>query len=467
MKSIRLRLMVSLLALWTIIWGAIALLTVERSAHEVAELLDAELAQMAQVLRAIGQLGNLADLGTEGQSLAGVDHPYETRISFQLWDGEALLARLGAAPQARLADRLGFTDQVIGTHRWRVFGARCGDSGRVLYVAQDYGIRRELISGLTFNTLLPIVWSLPLALLLVWLAVSDGLRPLARVARAVEARSDRRLEPISDSAAPAEVRPLIAALNDLMRQVRSSLTLERRFSADASHELRTPMASIHTYAQIARQARDPAEREQALERISRGVARATRVVEQILALSRIRPERFQQERSGGTALRRIVEEVLADRLSAAQAAGVRIEQRLPSADPCMVGMPASMLGILVANLIDNAIKFTPRDGVVRVDVDPLDADIRLSVSDNGPGIPAAQRQRVFRRFHRGPGQDEPGAGLGLSIVQRICDVHGARIRLDDAQPDVDGPAESGPGLRVEVLIPRLLGAASARNPGTG
>ena len=236
MMSIRVRLMVSLLALWTIIWGAIALIAVERANHEVEELLDAELAQMALVLRSIGLIGDLADLGPQGQSLASLGHPYETRISFQVWDGDELLARLGAAPTARLADRLGFTDQSVGGHRWRVFGYRCEQSGRVLYVAQDYAIRRELVRYLTFNALQPILWSLPLALLLIWLAVSDGLRPLARVAHAVEARSDRRLEPIPDDATPPEAQPLIKALNDLMQQVRRSpqCSSRKRFCGSVS-----------------------------------------------------------------------------------------------------------------------------------------------------------------------------------------------------------------------------------------
>lgn len=459
MTSIRTRLMVSLLILWTIIWAAIALVVIERAHHEVEELLDAELAQMALVLRSMGLLGNLADLGADGQQTDSLGHPYETRISFQLWDGDQLLARLGAAPQERLADRLGFTDQTFGNVRWRVFGLPCDNSERELFVAQDYAIRREMVSYLSFNALQPILWSLPLAVLLIWLAVSDGLRPLSQLARAVAERSDRRLEPIDDEAIPAEVRPVIAALNTLMQQVRRTLALERRFSADASHELRTPMAIIRTHAQIAQRAQDPAQRNQALDSISRGIDRATRVVAQMLAMSRIRHDRALREGDSASLLL-AVSEVLEDRRQVAEAAGLELQQRVVGNDIFVVGVSASMLKVLVANLIENAIKFTPPGGRVLAAIDAdADADeIRLNVSDTGPGIPADRRERVFYRFYREPGQEEPGAGLGLSIVKRICDLHGARVELHDAQPaDADADANTdgaGCGLRVEIHFPR-------------
>jgi signal transduction histidine kinase len=451
MKSIRTRLAVSLLALWAVIWGAIALVAMERSNHEVEELLDAELAQMALVLRSIGLLGNLSDLGPEGQDLASLGHHYETRISFQLWHDDELLAKLGAAPDERLAQRLGFTDQTVGTRRWRVFGIPCDNPERVLYVAQDFAIRQELVGYLTLHALQPILWSLPLAALLVWIAVTDGLRPLSQLARAVAERSDRRLEPIADETVPVEARPLITAVNDLMRQLRRTLALERRFSADASHELRTPVAIIRTHAQIARRADDPAQLQQALDNILRGVDRAARVVEQMLALSRVRYDRPKRE-GDRTPLLPAVTEVVEDRHAAAVAAGLELEHQLRADDHCVVGVPATILRVLVANLLDNAIKFTPSGGRVLVEVDVLSEDTRLAVSDTGPGIPVDRRERVFYRFYREPGQEEPGAGLGLSIVKRICDRYGARIRLDDAVPSGTGP--QGPGLRVEVLFPR-------------
>jgi signal transduction histidine kinase len=459
--SIRNRLLLSLLTLWIVIWAAIALVVVERSHHEVEELLDAELAQMAHVLRSIARHGDLWDSGPLGQTLIPIGHPYETKISFQLWDGEELLAAFGAAPSARLAAQPGYSDQRIGAGEWRVFGLPCDDQAQILYVAQDYSIRRELVSYLTFNALQPMLWSLPLAVLLIWLAVSDGLRSLARLARAVAARSDRRLEPIADEEVPLEVRPLVVALNALMEQLRRSLSLERRFAADASHELRTPLAIIRTHAQIARRlAEAPAARE-ALDNVTRGVDRATRLVSQLLDLSRLSYEHVQRGSERGSLLL-VVSEAAEELRAAALGKGIRLDLSLPADDTFTVGVPPMMLRILVTNLLDNAIKFTPAGGRVFAGLDRSGRHIRLTVSDTGPGIPAHARARVFERFHRDADQLEPGAGLGLSIVGRICDLHQAMIRLTDAAPD----ARPGimPGLRVEVLFNGGDGIADDRAP---
>jgi signal transduction histidine kinase len=459
--SIRNRLLLSLLSLWTVIWAAIAMVVVERSHHEVEELLDAELAQMAHVLRSIARNGDLQDMGSAGQVLEPIGHPYETKISFQLWDGQHLLAAFGAAPSARLAAQPGYSDQRIGAGEWRVFGLPCDEQEQILYVAQDYSIRRELVRYLTFNALQPILWSLPLAVLLIWLAVSDGLRSLSRLAHDVAARSDRRLEPVPADEVPMEVRPLVAALNGLMAQLRQTLSLERRFAADASHELRTPLAIIRTHAQIAQRMVDTPAAREALDHIAQGVERATRLVEQLLELSRLSYERARRESDRGSLLLAITD-VAEDRRAAAQRKGIELDLSVPPDDIFTVGVPPAMLRVLLTNLVDNAIKFTPAGGQVSVTLDRTGEHVRLTVSDTGPGIPADARDRVFERFHRAPDQRAPGAGLGLSIVKRICELHRALIRLRDAAPD--GQPQGMPGLRVEVLFDRLDSTTGAHDP---
>lgn len=454
--SIRNRLLVSLLALWTIVWAAIALVTVERSHHEVEELLDAQLAQLAHVLVGMARVGDLSVLGPQGQTLASIGHPYETKISFQLWDGDHLMAALGAAPNGRLADRPGFSDQSIGNTRWRVFGLPCDEREQVLYAAQDYSIRQELVRYLTLTALQPILWSFPLVGLMVWLAVTDGLRSLSRLARDVTERSDRRLEPIADDEVPAEVRPLIRALNTLMGQLRQALSLERRFAADASHELRTPLAIINTHTQISRRTTDPAVLRQALDNVAQGVERSARLVTQLLALSRLGYERAKRE-TDSASLVVAVSEVAEVRRAAASAKGLHLDCRLPGDDACVVGVPSSMLEVLVSNLLDNAVKYTPAGGSVVVAVRRLGSRVELIVSDTGPGIAVQERERVFERFYRGPDQAEPGAGLGLSIVRRICELHGATIELDEA--GMGSSRSESPGLRVRILFGEHAGAA--------
>jgi len=458
MMSIRKRLLISLLGLWIVIWGAITLVAVERSHHEVEELLDAQLAQTARVLDSIATAGQLSDLGSDPQRLSPIGHAYETKISLQLWDRGELASTFGAAPSVRLAEQPGFSDQEIdGTH-WRVFGLPSAEPEEILFVAQDYSIRNELVEYLTLHALQPILWSLPLAVLLIWLAVSDGLGPLARLANDVAERSERRLERFNEADLPAEIRPLSHALNGLMERLRQALSVERRFAADASHELRTPLSIIRTHTQIARRATDPREIAEALDNVSRGVDRATRFVDQLLALSRLCYEAAKRE-TDSSSLVEGVSGVIDDRLREAAAKSISLSAQLPTGDSCLVGLSASMLDMLVGNLVDNAIKFSPPGGRVSVAIEVLDDGPVLSVGDEGPGIRAEDRERVFERFHRGADPEQSGAGLGLSIVKRICDLTGASIMLAD-----NVPADSqhqGPGLRVEVAFQRAASAATA------
>ncbi len=463
--SIRNRLLASLFGLWVTVWAAITVVTVERANHEVEELLDAELAQTANVLRSIALAGNLSNIGHVPQVLAPIGHPYEIKISFQLWDGDTLTSAFGGAPTTRLADHFGYSDTDVNGITWRVFGLPGADATEALYVAQDQTIRRELVEYLTLHALQPILWSLPIALLMVWLAVSDGLRALRRLAQEVAGRSDRHLEPISEAELPAETVPLVRALNALMEKVRQTLSTERRFAADASHELRTPLAIIRTHAQVAARADDAKQRKQALENVLHGVDRAARLITQLLSLSRLNYESAKRESDSGSLLLAVCD-VLDDRRPAAAERSIQLTDRLPTSDICTVGMPASMLDVLISNLVDNAIKFTPDGGRVSVEVTALGGDaLRLSVCDTGPGIAEDQRGRVFDRFCRQSDQQQPGAGLGLSIVKRICDLHGATITLSqanripsDTKATNADTAGIGIGLRVEVVLPRVAKA---------
>ncbi len=464
--SIRNRLLASLFGLWVTVWAAITLVTVERANHEVEELLDAELAQTANVLRSIALAGNLPNVGRTPHALTPSGHPYEIKISFQLWDGDTLASAFGGAPDTRLAENFGYSDTDLNGNTWRVFGLPGADSTQALYVAQDHAIRRELVEYLTLHALQPILWSLPIALMMIWLAVSDGLRSLRRLANEVAERSDRRLEPVSVAELPTETVPLVRALNALMEKVRQTLSIERRFAADASHELRTPLAIIRTHTQVAARAGDAKDRKQALENALRGVDRAARLITQLLSFSRLNYDSAKRESDSGSLLLAVCD-VLDDRRAAAAERSIQVTDRLPTSDICAVGVPTSILDVLISNLVDNAIKFTPDGGRVSVEVTALGSDaLRLTVCDTGPGIPADQRDRVFERFCRQSDQQQAGAGLGLSIVKRICDLHGATITLGQANSmsnDADvTPADTtsvGVGLRVDVVLPRVAKAS--------
>jgi signal transduction histidine kinase len=443
MTSIRRRLLILLLGSWTTVWLAVAVITLERSGHEVAELLDAQLAQTARVLCQITRAGNLPDLEGMPHVLSPLDHPYESKISFQLWRGGELISNFGGAPRGPLAEAVGFSDRDIGDTRWRVYGLSTGEPDGTLFVAQSYAIRHELIEFLTLHALQPVLWSLPLTVLLIWFAVSDGLRPLSRLAVAIGRRSAERLLPIDESAVPTEIRTLTNALNGLMERLDEALSAERRFASDASHELRTPLAVIRTHAQIAKRSKDPAERAEALEALIAGVDRAAHLCSQLLALARLDPEAAESVHRAASLVDAVAQAV-DDKQIAARVKAVALTDALPEDDPCTVAVDPSALGVLVSNLIDNAIKYTPAGGRVRISVRTRGDRIVLQVRDSGPGIPEVDRERVLERFYRRDGQVAAGAGLGLSIVRRICELYGAEISL------LDGG--DGPGLCVEVTF---------------
>jgi signal transduction histidine kinase len=453
--SIRRRLLLSLFGLWIIVWAAVALTTLDRSGHEVGELMDAQMAQLAHVLREISLTDPQPAANATPQALSAVNHPYETKLSYQRWQGDRLVASFGGAPATPLAATIGFSDQAFGGARWRVFGLPGNAPDEVLFVAQSYTIREELIHFLTIQALKPILWSLPVSVLLMWLAVGEGLRPLHRLARSIGRRSAERLEPIDGDGVPTEIRPLTTALNALMERLDQALAAERRFAADASHELRTPFAIIHTYAQIARRSGDPAERQAALDNLIRGVDRASRLISQLLMLARLQGE-LRATGRGVASLVRAAARVVADRQADAQAAALTLTAAAADGVPGVVAVPAAALSILIGNLVENGLKYTPPGGWVQVAIGSGRGTVALRVTDSGPGIPAADRERVFDRFYRPPGQTQPGSGLGLAIVRRICDLYGLRIEIRDGA--------DGVGLSVLVIFPEPSSSPKAHPP---
>jgi signal transduction histidine kinase len=452
MSSLRNRLLILLIGSWTTVWLAIALVTLNRSGHEIGELLDARLAQTAQVLREISLAGQLPDLAGLPQRLSPLMHPYESKVSFQLWRGGELVSAFGGAPDGPLGQTSGFSDEDIGETRWRVYGLPLDGADQILFVAESYAIRQELIHYLTVQALQPILWSLPVTVLLIWFAVGDGLRPLRRLAIQVGRRSSDRLSPIDDDSAPIEVRPLTNAINGLMRQLDEALSAERRFAADASHELRTPLSVIRTHAQIAQRSGDPVERAEALARLISGVDRAAHLVSQLLVLARLEPDAADNALHAAS-LSEVLVRVIEDKQAAARARDLELTCLAPQGDPCVVSVLPSALEILVVNLVDNAIKHSPPGGQVRVAALCAEGRSVLRVADSGPGVPVAERERVMERFYRRPGQADPGAGLGLSIVRRICELYGAELVL------LDG--EDGIGLLVEVRFRPVVSSSAA------
>jgi signal transduction histidine kinase len=302
----------------------------------------------------------------------------------------------------------------------------------------DEHLRHEFAEHFLEALLMPLLFVLPALGGWLWFAAWRGLKPLDEVAREISQRAPQRLDAVTPATAPQEIRPLIEALNSLFARVAAALENERRFTADAAHELRTPLAAIRAQAQVAARARDEAERQHALEQLAASAQRAAHLVEQLLTLARLDPAATLP--MAELRLDQLAAEVCAEQGTQALAKEIALELVATEAAP-LIGNEA-MLRVLLRNLIDNAIRYTPPGGKVGVGITARAGGVTLSVCDNGPGIPPERRALALQRFHRLAGQETEGSGLGLSIVARIAELHHARLEL--------GSGLEGKGLCVTV-----------------
>ncbi len=438
--SLRRRLLFLLSGTVLAAWLATAVFTYFDAREEIGEMLDAHLAQSAGLIAA--QLEH--ELDDDHESTVPRQYKHERKIAFQVWDRKGrLLLRSSSAPETRLQSRSeGYGDATIDGKRWRIFSRWDESRHYVVQVGERYELREELAESVAGHLLHPLYFALPALALLIWLAVGAGLAPLAGIAREVAQRAPDNLAHLDAGNAPREISPLIAALNALFDRLRTSLEQERRFTADAAHELRTPLAAVKTQAQVALGATGEAERGRALANVVSGTDRAAHLVEQLLVLARLDPQTALPP-GQRVDLQALAQQGVAELAPAA--AGKGVEAGLAPGEAAPVAGDAVLLAVLLRNLLDNAVRYTPPGGEVEVSVKPAAGGVSLAVVDSGPGIPEAERGKVFDRFHRVLGTGEEGSGLGLSIVRRIADLHRATVVL--------GEGPGGRGLRVEVTFP--------------
>jgi two-component system OmpR family sensor kinase len=370
---------------------------------------------------------------------------------------------------------LGFSNAVTSEGRWRMFGVQA--LTKVIQVAQPMRVREQQAIGLALRTLTPFALLLPLLVILIWFAVGRALEPLKRLTVLVQARKVTALDPLPDANLPGEVQPLVGALNDLLNRLGAALERERGFLADAAHELRTPLTALHLQMGTLARATNEPERADAMAKLSAGVQRAIRLVEQLLSLARQEP-RIEPPRRR-VRLDDLAREVVAEMIPLADARNIdlgisakdlatrdlatkelvptdtatpdRASSEMVTSEPAFVMGDPDALRTLIRNLVDNAVRYTPASGTVDVSVHESTASggkgTSLQVVDTGPGIAPDERRRVFDRFYRPLGTAPPGSGLGMAIVKAIADAHGATIALDS------GPGEKG--LSVMVVFPSV------------
>lgn len=466
--SIRRRLIANLLITIAFVSLITLGLSYNDARHEVQELFDAQLAQSGRVLQAlllpellVGPSDDLQKLlerftrlpsnGLEKyeDEAHALGHEYERKLAFQVWNRDKqLLLHSATAPLVALSPNAldpvnrGFSDEIVGAFDWRVFSLWDDSEQYLIQVGERYDVRDELTTKISRQLITPSLVSLPFLGLMIWIGIGRGLRPVQKVAEEVTRRDPEYLESMDVGPVPSEIKPLVGSLNRLFDRLKNALETERRFTDDAAHELRTPLAALKTQAQVSLRATDDAERQQALRQVVNSVDRATHLVEQMLTLSRLDPTTTLLVREKIN-LHELTADVVAQLVPVAMQKNIDVE--ITGSETAIVLVEPISMSILIRNLVDNAIRYTPAHGEVVVNIEQQpDHQVILSVVDTGPGIDPVLQGRVFDRFYRVTGNSSPGCGLGLSIVRRVADLNGLRVELKNK--------EQGTGLIASVYF---------------
>ncbi len=410
--------------------------------NEASDLFDYQLQQIALSLRDQTFQGSAEALAND-ESL-----DYVIRV----WNQTGLTIYSSRRHQSMPElTRLGYSTADSSEGEWRIFAIQ--HHGMTIAVAQPMRVRNQLATDAAWRTLKPFLLLLPVLALICWVLVSRGLRPLGQLAQSLTSRSPESLDPLPEPDVPDEVVPLVGSLNDLLMRLKVARDAQRAFVADAAHELRSPLTALQLQLQLVERAGSDTARVQALADLKSGLQRTTHTIQQMLTLARQEPGAAEYA-VAQVNLATLVRSVVLDheRLAEAQ----QIDLGVTDADEsAIVQGDVDALRILLANLVGNALRYTPAGGRVDVACGENEHETFVEVSDTGPGIPASERDRVFDRFYRRHGEGkigssgQSGSGLGLSIVRTIADRHGAVVDLADAHP-----GDEAPGLRVTVCFPR-------------
>lgn len=463
--SIRSRLLLHLIIVSIILVGGTAWFAYKDVRYETKELFDAQLARSARLLLSLAQAQNINSgfthiqeyLDENGLSVMYIDfeeniddeqeteygHIYETKLAFQIWDDEGnLVIKSYNSPLEPMSDtNNGFNDTIINKHNWRTFSLLSNNKQYLCITAERIDVRNDLVFKISDDLFYMFIILVPALSVLMYLSIYYGLRPLQRLTSQINRRSGDNLDLLGNDDENAEIATIKNALNQLLQRLKETLAREKRITSDAAHELRTPLAAIRLHTELARDAKNIQQQNKSLDQIIQGVDRTTHLVEQLLTLARLEPSLAQQDFTN-VALNKIVIEVCALLSPLAIDKNIEISFNDPSIKT-IIGNEAS-LTLLVRNLLSNAISYTPDGGRVEIDIVQTAETTRLTVEDNGPGIPEEDKERVMERFYRVENHQTLGCGIGLSIVDRVVKIHQATLEL--SQPD------NGDGLKVIVTF---------------
>jgi two-component system, OmpR family, sensor kinase len=360
--------------------------------------------------------------------------------SVQVWgpDGTALYRSNGRELPSQAV--LGFSDSRVNGVRLRVYTLQTPE--HTIQIAQDLDAREARARALALKAVMPVLLLAPLLMLAVGAVIGGSLAPLARMRKQVATRAAHDLSPLTATGVPEEVRPLVRELNELFARVRGTFEAQQHFVADAAHELRSPLTALKLQLQAAERAQDDARRQRAMQELRAGIERSISLVEQLLALARQEGSAFAMKET--VDLEELARQAVSELLPTANAK--HLDLGLVSNEPLRLTSSREPLHLILRNLLDNAIKYTPAGGRIDIALGRDSDAVWLAVDDSGAGIPETERERVFDRFYRLPGTDAPGSGLGLAIVKTVAERLGAQVSL--------GRSPTLAGLRVQVRFPR-------------
>ncbi|WP_341315583.1 ATP-binding protein [Paraburkholderia sp. IMGN_8] len=464
MSSIRRRLMLLILVSIALIWGVALVSSYRQATREVSEWEDARLAELAQILALLDQrnLITLANAridvreeeksGSPGANNEDDDDSLPRDALFQVRGANGDV--LAGSPQLRALQAWDLPvppvssaqNITLGGKAWHSFTLRDTALGHTVRVFEPANTRSDLVSGVASRIARPTLLALPALALLVWFGIGWSLAPLRILSGAIRVRDINRLEPVDIGHAPTEVRPLVDAINLVLSRLRHLLERERAFTADAAHELKSPLAAIKVQAQVALAEPDAALQRLAMERVVQGVDRSARLAEQLLLLARL--DAHEKMSTAPLKPAAIAKDALLANERNAQQKNIRVT--LTGDLRAEINAEPVLIGILLDNLLDNAIKYGRAGGSVEVAVQHALDRVRLTVRDDGPGVASGDLAHLTNRFFRATGNQATGSGLGLSIVARIAEHFDASLHL--------GAGIGERGLAVEVSFPAYAGA---------
>ena len=444
--SIHRRLLILLLIAICGVWSVVSWRIYIHTQYEVKELFDANLAQSAQILLSLIQHEIEEESMTGAKQKIVVEQPlfghqYEHQLAFLVRnsDGHILIrsASTPLFPQLPSFSNYWAEDGYL----WRVFTRQADEF--IIQTAERHNIRDDLISKIMFSIILVLLITLPLLAVLIWISISQSLKPLQAVANQIATRTPNQLQTLELKKIPIEIRVLTQAINELFKRLNKAFENERRFTADAAHELRTPLAGLKTQTQVAQRAIDTQQREQALEQILIAVDRTSHLVTQLLSLARV--DATTTLVTAPVDMLVVIKEIISELTP--QALEKDIDLGLEdTAKSYIISADRISISMMLCNLVDNAIRYTPKGGEVTICLSNIIANqLTVMIKDTGPGIPLKQQKQVFERFYRGDNHNIPGSGLGLSIAQTVAIIHNIEIQL------LDGDNRTGLCIRIDMV----------------